>query len=540
MKGGVISGVTELTPDLTVTTSEDIAGTVLITLPINALAIAPGSRFANFAANYDAYCFEELQVCVEPDMPYTDSLMLAGGIEHDPLDDIPAPGGLIDVAKYMEHQNFHAESLLKSTKTGAKFPKDKRAVLKGGKGPKSGMYFNRLPVSGTTNTDLTTVQQGTIIIFVHTADQGSLSGQTIHLGPVLLRWKCRFREAAERNENIASEDSHHQGSPVSITDPLIWNAASTAGPTLQSTIQVGSTMEIPTGGSSGALYALLPAGFYEARLWIDLSAAGGGTYSWLPYTVAQANYVTLLFDSIAGVISTSTVLAAYVRFKITGAPATVSLNGVPCFKLFTTSGSASGWTASDARFWLRPIPAGMTTLLTHRNLSVRGLAWAHARDQMSSRAQLASQVAQALSSHGVETKDPAVEAEKRLHKQVLAELARAPPVARRYREEIYDDDETKEDDAGNAPEFELSLAPGPQLRTPVRGAPGRMFAQEAKAGVRLPIVAEDTKDESKQKEEQKLVPETIPAISKLLSSGWSLVRSEGTATASGSSAPARA
>jgi len=537
MKGGVISGVTELTPDLTVSTTEDIAGTVLITLPINALAIAPSSRFSTFAANYDEYCFEELQVCLEPDMPYTDSIMIGGGIEHDPLDDIPAPGGIIDVAKYMEHQNFHAESLLKSTKTGAKFPQDKRAVVKGARGPKSGMYFNRLPSPGG-NADLTTIQQGTIIVFVHTADQGSLSGGTIHLGPVLLRWKCRFREAAERMEHVASEDAHHQASTVSITDPMIWNTASAAGPVVQPTLLPGSTMEIATGGTSGALYAALNPGFYEARFFFEVSAAGTGAYYWLATAASQTNFTKLSSDAIVTTASVVTHMAGYSRFQITGPASTYTLGSVGVFRLFGSTGTATGWTLQDAKFWIRPIPYGMTQMLLHKNISVRGLAWTHMREQMSKQAQLASQVARALQAHGVEAKDPGEDAEKKLHKRVLLELARTPRTSRKYREEIYDcdSDEDTKSEAG----YELELAAGPQLRAPIRGAPGRMYAQEVKAGVRQPTLAEDAKEESKKKEDEKPVPPDVSAISKLLSSGWSLVKSESAAAAPTTTAPARA
>ncbi len=571
MKGGVISGTTELTPDLVVSLAEDVAGTVLITLPINALAIAPGSRFANFSANYDEYVFEELQVCIEPDMPYTDSIMIAGGLEHDPLDDIPAPGGLIDVQKYMEHENFHAESLIKSTKSGACFPKNKRAVIRGGKGPKSGMYFNRLPVSGTTNTDLTTVQQGTIIIFVHTADQGSLEGDDIHLGPVLLKWRCRFREAAERNEHIASEDSHHQGNPVSSSDLMGWVGASGSGPALQSTIQTGSTMELPTGGSTNNLWVLPPPGYWEARLEVDIGTAGSSAFQYVPFLTAQANMSVLLSDGTTGGTVGLTHIAAYTRFRITGPPSTNSLNGVPAFKVFVASGTATSWTFSDARFWLRPIPAGMLTALTHRNLRVRGLAWVHAREQMRASVQLSSQVAQALKAHGVETKDPVEEEEKRFHKRILAEVLRAPPVTRRYRETT---DEL--DDTISEAEYELGIAPGIQLRSDrkqreklladradydrrrmefseaeeykvrslkaVKKIQARLDADELIARAREEEVLQrdhgpEIKEETKQPAAVAAsAPPELSVVQKMLSSGWSLVRTVPSAAAPSTSA----
>jgi len=299
----------------------------------------------------------------------------------------------------------------------------------------------------------------------------------------------------------------------------------------------GSTMELATGGSSGSLYAVLPMGLWDCRLFFQVSAAGSAVYYWQASTTAQTNFTILLNDKVVTTASTVANFAAYLRVNITGPPSTFSLNGIPCFKIFVSSGTATGWTIQDARIWIRPVPSGMTTLLTHRNLNVRGLAWVHAREQMSGRAQLASQVAQALKAHGVETKDPAADADKKLHKRVLAELARAPPAPRRHREELYTDDDVRDEDA-DEPDYERKLELGPQLRAPIRGQPGRMFLQEAKAGVRMPIES-DTKEE-KQKEQTELVAETIPAITKLLSSGWSIVRSEGTATASGQSAPARA
>jgi len=143
MKGGVISGVTEILPDLQLTSALNVSGTVLYQTAISPQVLAPGSRFADLATQYDQFCFESLQLTLGSDIPFTVNGVIGGGLERDPLDPLPAAGGIINVPKYMEHQHFTACSI--ANRRGVRFPNDPCAVKKSGKGPTSGFFFQSKP-----------------------------------------------------------------------------------------------------------------------------------------------------------------------------------------------------------------------------------------------------------------------------------------------------------------------------------------------------------------------------------------------------------
>jgi len=532
MKGGVISGVTEITSDLQLTSAQNVAGTMLYQSAIHPLLLAPGSRFADIAAMYDQYVFESFQVTLGSDIPFTLNGMIGGGVERDPGDPLPAAGtvGALDVPKYMEHSNFHAESI--ANKRGLRFPKDPRAVKKSGKGPTSGFFFNRLPA---TNNDLTTLFQGQIAIFVHTAisaDTATISFP-ISLGPLTLRWKVRMKEAAEKNQVVGNADYHNTASGA-VTNPLNWSAAVTK----QSSIAAWSTLGVDTMATGGIMYAQLPPGYYMALLTVNYSATGAADWGWnasasaTDYTVISSVNGATFTKLSGGAMSQN----AWVHFKVTGA-GTNAATGL--FALFQSTGTSTGWTYSSGQFHLIAMPIGENTFLLHRDPTIRSLAFCRTRDGADAKEALRKQVAEELKAYGIERKEKKGEDVhlKRIearHRELLATTRKASAIREWFDEQSGLDDESEADPDEK---YELSLAPGPQLRAPDRSHSGRLFLHEAQAGAGE--LKSESKEERTRKEEEKLVPETIPAISRLLSSGWSLVRSEGTATASGQSAPAR-
>jgi hypothetical protein len=366
MKGGVISGVTEITSDLRIDASVAAAGYVLATVPLNPLAIAPGTRLADFAALYDMFCFEECQLCLEPDLPYTDSIMLGGGFEADSTDALPEVGQFIFVEKYMEHSNFHAETLLRASTSPAKFPRNRNAVRQGGKGPRGGFFYNRPP----GNQDLNDVQQGWLVIFVHTADQGSLSGDVLSLGPLTMKWTLRFRDAAERNQFIAQEDYHLKASPPpDIRNPLQW----TGTDQLQASLQSTSTIEIPgkvttVNSTSGQVCLTLPQGTWDIRMWVSYDTLGSGSVEIDPFTPAGTtllNNDTSLCNSFS---SSNTTLMAFTRLKV----AQDMVSSQPILNLVYTA--TAGYHSNYCGLVIHPAP-GNSIAYKHPDLKLRSSAW---------------------------------------------------------------------------------------------------------------------------------------------------------------------
>lgn len=366
MKGGVISGVTEITPDLRIDATAASAGYVLATVPLNPLAIAPGTRLADFAALYDMFVFEECQLCLEPDLPYTDSIMLGGGFEADATDALPEVGQFINVPKYMEHSNFHAETLLRASTSPAKFPRDRSAVRLSGKGPRGGFFYNRAPA----NQDLNEVQQGWIIVFVHTADQGTLSGSNLSLGPLTMRWKLRFRDAAERNQYEAQEDYHlSTGPPPDIRNPLKWSGTDA----LQSTLQSSSTLEIPgkvgtSSSTTGQVYLQLPQGCWDIRMWVSYDVLGSGSVeidAITPSGCVLLNNDTSLCNSFA---STNTTLMAFIRLKV---PNDMSSSQAVLNLIYTATAS---YHSNYAGLVIHPAPISAIAY-KHPDLQLRSSAW---------------------------------------------------------------------------------------------------------------------------------------------------------------------
>jgi len=434
MRGGTISGVTEITPDLQLTSALNVAGTVLYSTALHPLLLAPGSRFADIAAMYDQYCFESLSITLASDLPYTINGMIGGGLERDPGDPIAAAGGTIDVTKYMEHSNFHAESV--SNKRGVRFPKDPKAVAKAGRGSTSGMFFNRLPAAAN---DLTTLFQGQLVIFIHSAlstDTNSALNYPFSLGPLTLRWRIRMKEAAEKNTMVGNADYHSQSSSPSTANPLNWSASFVKQPTLQS----WSTLILPTMCTSSQIWAQLPVGYYYASLTTSYTSTGAGDYAWQPYLTA-ATGLNLIAASPTSPTTYSTKLSStasyytsWIHFQVTG-PGTNAIPGA--FELFTAFGTATGWVAASAQLHLVAMPVGESTYLAHKDPTIRSLAWARLRDGADRKQQAKRDVEEALKEYGIERKER--KGECKYTKQIEerhSELLKAPELKRQTRSRL--------------------------------------------------------------------------------------------------------
>jgi hypothetical protein len=294
----------------------------------------------------------------------------------------------------MEHQNFHAQAL--ANQRGVSFPKSKTAV-RSTKGPIGGMYFNRLPGSVNDPGTLATIQQGQLVIFTHTPMQRSGGvNYPINLGPLTLRWKCRFKEAAERNQLLGNADCHRISSGGNLTNPLNWSSGtSSTAAKLQASLLPWSTLEAPsfqntTGAST--LDFLLPVGSYSATLAMQATAAGASAPAWSPYLTSQSGYQLIdgYFDGLPA--SSTGNLVCYVRFNVTTA-------GTYHIFLYNNA-SQSGWTITNAQLLLVPVPTDQT-LLSHKNTKIRSLAWAKVRDGSATEDKIEKAVSRALIQAGV-------------------------------------------------------------------------------------------------------------------------------------------
>jgi hypothetical protein len=557
MKGGIISGVTEITPDLQVDFSVAKAGYVLAVLPLNALAIAPGTRLSDFAALFDLFCFLEAQLILEPDVPYTDSLMIGGGFESDSTDALPAVGGNINIKKYMDHYNFHAESLLKSSRAGARFPRNAKSVARSGGGPRGGMFYNRVP---GTATDITTVQQGWLVIFVHTVDQGTLSGGAMSLGPLLLKWKIKLREASERQQYEGQEDLHEitqTGTGAATLNPFSWTSARE----LQSTLDPSSTLEIETEWSGGsALRFFLPAGIFEVRLNVGFTTLGASGQEW--DASCNAGYGKVL-NSDTGLVNSSiasgTTLIAWARISVTNP----TFATAPFLTMNNPVSSTTGYQLAYASCRISPIPGGATTFV-HSDLRLRGAAWLACRPAD----KVAAMVREQLRLLGHEAKEEKKDVSEWKYYLVRRNAERKEQKAARFALRTWETD--PEEDTASEPEYERVEEPGPSLSSAVSEARSRssikrerdfalfqkLCPQTAEAMLGLEAQATGEKqteakvdsraverelkwlgarpasaDEKDKEPKNEPAPPELSALQKLIGSGWSLVRADPPAAA---------
>jgi len=400
MKGGWISGHTEIVPDLQLTSAANVAGTVLYQTAVHPLLMAPGSRFADLASNYDLYEMLELQVTLGSDIPFTLNGMIGGGFERDPGDPLPAVGGILDVPKYMEHQNFHAESI--ANKRGLRFPQSNKSV-NSTKGPFSGMFFNRLPATGN---DITSLYQGQLIVFVHTALSADTAAITfpISLGPLTLKWKCRFKEAAEKNNLIGNADQWR----VNVVSP-IGNAPNwTTGLTKQANMTPWSTLGTVSNWDGGTNFSFtLPIGYYTLRSCILYGTTGAADFYYTPYTTVQSG-LTLLDKSSAinmtRVSQTNQFQLFYVDFVVTN-PGT--------YILFFAGGNATGWAiaggGSTVQILLAAMPIGENTFLQSKDHVMRSLAQARFREESKVESQVSKAVSAEFAKRGMLCEEKKVE-----------------------------------------------------------------------------------------------------------------------------------
>lgn len=365
MGGGWIRGTTEITPNLSLSSANNVQGGVLFSLPLSAIGIAPGSRFSSFASNYDLYCFKEAQLEIKPDIPYQIAGLIGGGYERDSADQLPGVGGQIDVPKYMEHQHWHSENI--TNKSSVRFPKEKNACFTVGKGPTSGKFFNRLPSSGQ---DLNATYQGQLVIFVHTPLATDITGQAlsfpVSLGPLLFHWKIDFKEAAEKNQLEGQEDNHLASTLGPVANPLNWTTTAS----LQSSLQISlSTLEILTWYNGGSWNAYLPLGQWDVQLIVQFGTTGTAGFNYPPNGGGQ----TLISSEFTSpLLSSSNVwVMSHLRLQQTNNSSVI---------LFANGGNSAGYTVIYAQMLIRPIPFFQgENLFTHSDHVLRSIAFAKQR-----------------------------------------------------------------------------------------------------------------------------------------------------------------
>jgi hypothetical protein len=553
MKGGVISGVTEINPDLQVDFSVAKAGYVLAVIPLNALAVAPGTRLSDFAGLYDLFAFLEAQLILEPDIPYTDSVMIGGGFEADSGDNLPPVGGFINVKRYMDQAHFHAESLLKSSRAGARFPRTSTEVARSGKGPRGGMFYNRLP---STAVELSTVQQGWLVLFVHTADQGTLSDQTMSLGPLLLKWKLRLRDASERQQYEGQEDLHeNSGTGGGPLNPLGW----TGSFALQSTLASSSTLEVPTRQSGAEMHFQLPIGLFEIRINIGYATLGATGMEIDP--IANTAYCDNL-NSDTGLVNSAipggTTLIGWQRVRVKNPNASS-----PYVRLQVATSSTTGFVAGYSSCTIRPLPTNSLTYL-HPDLRLRGAAWLACRPE----GRVASLVREQLKALGHEVKEEKEEPKEWQYYLARKNAERKEQKAARFSLRTWETD--PDEDAVSEPEYERVEEPGPVLSSPASEVRARssirrerdfalfqkLCPQTAEAMLGLEAQATSEKqaeakvdgraverelkwlsarpasaDEKEKEPKNEPAPPELSALQKLIGSGWSLVRADPPAAA---------
>lgn len=371
MNSGVISGVTELVPDVNITatdddTNENIQGFVLYQSQITPQTIAPGTRFAAVASLYDQFDFDSIMLELKPDVPFTENGMIIGGFVADPTEKLPPVADVLNLKKWMEHSNFHTESI--ANKSQLIFPSDSRAAFKFSPGPKAGFYNNRIPVDAT---DLQMTSQGQLVVALHTPigdSSGAKTSGTFSLGPLLLHWRIRLKEAAELVSAGGVEDFHLSNPDSTTTNLFTW----TGEMEIQKSLSDQSGMLIPSLQESGQLLFELDVGYYEFELAVLYADTGSAGWDW-PYSgdvdgIHEINQ----YRAIPPLSSTNKWGVNTIRLQVTE-PGT--------YAIFGSTGTSTGWTENQAFLRVTPVPEGSLALLKHPDHKVRSLAMCRLRDE---------------------------------------------------------------------------------------------------------------------------------------------------------------
>lgn len=368
MRQGTVEGRTELLPSLVIdgsaSPSQNVQGYVLYQAAITPQTIAPGTRFAKLSALYDQYTFSDLQLEVKPDIAFTINGMLIGGYESDVLDPLPPVGGILNVTKYMEHSSFHAESV--ANRTSLVFPQEKKAVSKFGKGPRAGYFSNRLPA---VSSQLATTNQGQLVIAVHTpvADSNGVSANAISLGPLILHWKLKLKEAAELNEIEGTEDFYIVNSG-NVANPLNFSNTYKVQSGLNSTSDLLFKSQY---GAPSTYFWELPIGQYEFDLAVNYSITGVAVPQWVAAAAAPGIVFMNSYGSQAITSSTFQTQIVIARVNVTTAGS---------YQIWGISGTNTGCSYLSANARVSLLPSGATSLLRHPSYVVRSLAFCRLRD----------------------------------------------------------------------------------------------------------------------------------------------------------------
>lgn len=426
MRGGTVSGVTEISANIQILSGQNVAGQIIALIPLHPQLIAPGTRLADIAAMYDQYVFSKVQFELDPTLPFAVGGRLLGFVERDATDPIGAAGTAVgNVAEWMDHGSAIDHPVQGgSGQSRLIFPRRSRYMYQIGKGPVGGYYLNKLAVNGsTTSTDINNCYQGQFCLMIHTplnTEGGQALSFPIPLGPLRVRWTLKFREAAERSQGQSGADKHYsnEGSPSTQTNPYGWSTTLTKQSTLLSWSTLGLQTRITTGSTTVirgvtstqvSMTGAFPIGFYAVFMTVDWSASGASSVSFRssanPTSIwaAQTGVTWLDYDETYPQLSSGGLqsMSCMLQFEVT-VPGELVLAYV--------TGSTTGWILDGyASMHIVTLPASATSLLKHPNLTLRGLAFQdHVAKQGSGRA-LAAQIRQELGLPQKEEKDSRLE-----------------------------------------------------------------------------------------------------------------------------------
>lgn len=390
MKGGTVSGVTEISSNLQLQSGQNVAGQVIALVPLHPQLIAPGTRLADIAAMYDQYVFSSVQFELDPTLPYAVGGRLLGFVERDATDPIGAQGTAVgNVAEWMDHGSAIDHPIQGgSGQARLIFPRKGRYMYQIGKGPVGGYYLNKLAVSGSsTSTDINNCYQGQFCLMLHTTlntEGGQALQFPIPLGPLRVRWTLKFREAAERNQGQSGGDKHLTTTGGSLSNPMNWTNTLTKQISMLSwssigiqTRQLGSTTTIRGASfANGYLTANFPVGFYQIMLDVNYVTSGAANYQWIAGPQVgnignQTGVVWIDYNSTLPQLSVTPgngiSQTCWAQFEVI-TPGELVIAGA--------TGSSSGWVIdSYAVFEIFSLPGSATSLLKHPNLLMRSLAF---------------------------------------------------------------------------------------------------------------------------------------------------------------------
>jgi len=496
MNGGTVTGVTEISPNLSLANSgQNVAGQILALIPLHPQLIAPGTRLSDVAAMYDQYVFSSIKFELDPSLPYSCGGRIIGFVERDATDPIGQMGTAVgNVQEWMDHGSTVDHPIQGGAgQAKLQFPRQGKYMYKIAKGPVGGYYLNKLAVNGsTTSTDINNCYQGQFVMMLHTpinSEGGQALSYPLPLGPLRVHWTLKFREAAERSQGQGGIDKH-----LGLNGAGGWTAYNvlqqTATLTKQQSLLSWSTLGIQTrcpsvgtvirgyttaAGNTPVVSGNFPIGFYYVAISADFAASGAS--QWLldpashPSNPASAQTGVTWIDynwAQAATSATNVNDASWLQFEVT----------VPGeLLLFTGAGNSSSWTNGNyASLVIVSIPASATSLLKHPNLTLRSLAFQKHVAKAGSGQALAAQIRQELGLPPKEEKDDTLE---QAWKRILQDETKQDERNVRAHKPIDSwDSEEKKEDAWDEPDDEAFEDSYYSVRKKVELAPFKRVREE--------------------------------------------------------------